>query len=400
MAGSRLRRLWRLIRVSILAAGLLVAAVWAWKREPDYSTLRIESTADLNRELERLRIRLRIPGMSATIAAGNGVVWSQGFGVADIERSIRAEPDTIYHLASLTKPFAATVALQLVDERRLDLDAPVSDFGIVMPRTMPVRVWHLMSHTSDEPPGSKYRYDGDTFGKLDTVIERITGRSFGAEVADRIIRPLALTHTAPNPRDPVRTSSLWIRMPPASAEQLQQGRRMFDDARIDRATIESKLATGYARAWGQWFWPSGLFGPVRPMGHGTSLFTGGGLVSSAQDVARFSMALDDGRLVKAATLQRAWTAIATPDGRTLPYGLGWFVQPDERHTLVWHYGHFFETSTLIVKIPERRMTFVVLANADGLSRWRNLGKGDLRTSPAAALFLRWYSTRTSRPEPR
>jgi CubicO group peptidase (beta-lactamase class C family) len=130
------------------------------------------------------------------------------------------------------------------------------------------------------------------------------------------------------------------------------------------------------------------------MGHPTSLFTGGGLVSSAPDVARFSIALDDGRLVKPATLKRAWTAIVTPDGRTLPYGLGWFVQRDEGRTLVWHYGHFFETSTLIVKIPERRMTFVVLANADGLSRWRNLGKGNLLTSPAAALFLRWYSNQS------
>jgi CubicO group peptidase (beta-lactamase class C family) len=388
MAGSRSPRLWG---GSILVAGLVVAALVLWNREPDYSKRHLESTADLVRELESLRVRLRIPGMSAAIADANGVVWSRGFGDADIERSIRAQPDTIYHLASLTKPFAATVTLQLVDEGRLNLDAPVSDFGIVIPRTTPVRVWHLMSHTSDEPPGSTYRYDGDTFGKLDTVIEHVTGRSFGAEVADRIIRPLALAHTAPNPRDPVRTSSLWIRMPPASAEQLQRGRRMFDDAHIDRATIEPTLATGYARAWGQWFWPSGLFGPLRPMGHGTSLFTGGGLVSSAPDVARFSMALDDGRLVTPATLQRAWTAIVTPEGRTLPYGLGWFVQRHEGRTLVWHYGHSFETSTLIVKIPERRMTFVVLANADGLSRWRSLGKGNVLTSSAAAVFLAWYS---------
>ena len=76
-----------------------------------------------------------------------------------------------------------------------------------------------------------------------------------------------------------------------------------------------------------------------------------------------------------------------------PVGLGWFVQETRGHRLVWHYGHGLESSSLIVKIPERRVTFVVLANSDGLSRWRRLGDdADVTASPAATLFLNWSST--------
>jgi hypothetical protein len=65
---------------------------------------------------------------------------------------------------------------------------------------------------------------------------------------------------------------------------------------------------------------------------------------------------------------------------------------------VWHYGHGFESSSLIVKIPAARVTFVILANSDGLSRWRSLGdRADVLASPAARLFLNWYSARSSVP---
>lgn len=203
----------RLLLGSLVLFGIIFAA-WAvaW-REPDPWQARIATTAELARELDAWRARLRIPGMSAAVAEGDRVIWAQGFGLADVERSVQARADTIYHLASVTKPFGATVILQLVEEHRLRLDAPVSDFGIVMERSAPVRVWHLLSHTSRDPPGAAYRYDGNAFGKLDAVIERVTGRRFAAELADRIIRPLGLKHTAPNPRDPeliLRTHWAWL----------------------------------------------------------------------------------------------------------------------------------------------------------------------------------------------
>jgi CubicO group peptidase (beta-lactamase class C family) len=322
--------------------------------------------AEFERELGDLRERLRVPGMSAAIARNGEVVWAQGFGWADRERGMPAEPHSIHHLASLTKPFASTLLLQLVDEERLDLDTPVSTFGIAMEGPDTVRVWHLLSHTSSRPPGTRYRYDGYAFAELEKVVQGVTRQSFAAELTERIIRPLELGHTAPNPQD-------------SSA---------FAASRLERAAIEERLVKGYAPAWGRSVWPTGLFGPIRPIEHPTSFHPSAGLVASAPDVARFAAALQQGRLLSDSLRARAMQPVVTPAGDTLPYGLGWFIQQHEGVTLVWHYGHWFSSSSLIVLVPERQLTFVLLANSDGLSRWRRLGDhGDLLRSPAARLFL-------------
>jgi CubicO group peptidase (beta-lactamase class C family) len=374
--------------VAVLASGW-----WFAFKEPDWSTRRVASLDDLQHELESLRVRLRIPGMSAAVAEGGRVTWARGFGMANRERAVRAGPNTMYHLASTTKPYGSTVILQLVEEGRFGLDDPVSRFGISMERSAPVRVRHLLSHTSDDPPGTRYRYDGNAFGALTQVIERTTGQPFAKELATRIIRPLRLDHTAPNPGEPREFWSVMgsLRL---GAHAITEARAAFAASGIERAPVEAALAQGYARAWGRWIWPTGVVGPMKPMPHGFTLSTTGGLAASAPDVARFSIALDQGRLLNATSRAQAWTALLAPGGRRLPYGLGWFVQETRGHRIVWHYGHGLEASSLIVKLPEREVTFVVLANSDGLSRWRGLGnRADIAASPAATLFLNWYSTR-------
>jgi len=375
---------------------VILAAIMGWLalRERDLGRVPVESLKTLEQELESLRSRLRIPGMSAAIAEGTNIIWASGFGMANRERSVAAGPDTIYHLASMTKPFASVIVLQLADEGRLSLEDPLSRFGITMERSAPVKVWHLLSHTSGDPPGTSYRYDGNAFGSLTQVIERTTGQPFAKELADRIIRPLGLTRTSPNPGEAHEFWSLVASLT-LTTEDIQRGRAAFVASGIEREPIEEGLAQGYARAWGRWIWPTGLIGPMRAMPHGFTLSATGGLVASAPDVARFSIALDQGRLLNETSRARAWEPPLAPDGRPLPYALGWFVQQTRGHKIVWHYGHGLESSSLVVKIPDSRATFVILANSDGLSRWRRLGDGaDLTASPAATLFLNWYFART------
>jgi CubicO group peptidase (beta-lactamase class C family) len=221
---------------------------------------------------------------------------------------------------------------------------------LTLERSQPVTVWHLLSHTSGEPPGSNFRYDGGAFAMLTQVIERVTGRPFAAELADRIIRPLGLTRTAPYPGDVQGVRSLFVSIEVAPGA-IEEQRAVFDKAGIARAPIQAALAQGYARVWARWVWPSGLAGPMRPLPHGITLSTTGGLVASATDVT---------------------------------------VQRHDSVRLIWHYGHMLGNSALIVKVPERRVTFVILANSDGLSRWRSLGdEANVLRAPAAVLFLKW-----------
>lgn len=389
---TRIRGLkFRGLVVAFLAT--LIMGLWFVFREPDWGQRQAASLEELESELESLRLRLRIPGMSAAIAEGDRITWARRFGLSNRERALPAGPDTIYHLASTTKPYGSTLVLQLVEEGRLALDDPASRFGITMERSAPVRIRHLLSHTSEDPPGSRYRYDGNAFGALTQVIERTTGQPFAKELTDRIIRRLGLTATAPNPDEPRGFWSLVASLR-LSPEDVEQGRAVFAASGIPRAPIEAALAQGYARAWGRWIWPSGLIGPMRPMPHGFTLSTTSGLVASAPDVARFSIALDQGGLLNETTRAWAWTAPLAPDGKPLPYGLGWFVQQHRGYKIVWHYGHGLESSSLLVKLPEQKATFVVLANSDGLSRWRGLGdSADITAAPAAMLFLNWHSTR-------
>jgi CubicO group peptidase (beta-lactamase class C family) len=319
-------------------------------------------------ELEAIRERLNIPGMAAVVARDGEIVWAAGFGLADVESGEPADTGSIFQLASLTKPYAATVVLQLVDEGLLDLAAPMAEFGIETDDD--VRLWHALSHTTGSPPGTAYRYDARLFAELGSVVEAVTGRTLAAELADRVIRPLGLRSTAPNPHDV---------------------RGALARSGLDAALIEERLVTGYARAWGRRVWPTGLLGPIRPMAHPTAFHASAGLVASAPDVARFAMALDEGRLLSDPLRTRSVAPITTPAGDTLPHGLGWFVQRHGDVTLVWYYGHWFGSSSLIVRVPEKRLTFVALANSDGLSRWRRLGDhADVLRSPAARAFLQAY----------
>jgi CubicO group peptidase (beta-lactamase class C family) len=319
-------------------------------------------------ELEGLRERLNIPGMAAVVARDGEIVWAAGFGLADVGRGEPADTGSIFQLASLTKPFAATVVLQLVDDGLLDLDAPLAEFGIETDDD--IRIWHALSHTTGSPPGTAYRYDARLFAELGSVMEAVTGRALAAEVAARVIRPLDLRSTAPNPHDE---------------------RGAMARSGLDAAFIEERLVTGYAPAWGRRVWPTGLAGPVRPMAHPTAFHASAGLVASAPDVARFAMALDEGRLLSDSLRARSISPIITPAGDTLPHGLGWFVQHHGDVMLVWYYGHWFGSSSLIVRVPEKRLTFVALANSDGLSRWRRLGDhANVLRSPAARAFLQAY----------
>jgi hypothetical protein len=116
----------------------------------------------------------------------------------------------------------------------------------------------------------------------------------------------------------------------AAAEAKDPGRRTFAESRLDRTRIDAALATGYSR--------SGVLRSLAPMEHPTYLFASAGLVASAPDVVRFSIALDRGVLLKKPTLDRAYAPAITSRDRPSPYGLGWFVQMHHGLKVVWHFG--------------------------------------------------------------
>jgi CubicO group peptidase (beta-lactamase class C family) len=79
----------------------------------------------IRRAIEGAMTRHGIPGLSAAVVTGGELTYSAGFGMADLERFTPATPQTIYRLASISKPMTAVAVLQLHEEGKLDLDAPI-----------------------------------------------------------------------------------------------------------------------------------------------------------------------------------------------------------------------------------------------------------------------------------
>ena len=338
-----------MIRNSLIALLLAASCQSSGVTEP------ATSLEDFQSRLERLRVAGHIHAISAVIVKDQAVAWSRSLS-GDNEGAIT--DTTVFHLASLTKPLAATVILQLVDEGKVSLDDPVSKYGIVLPNSGTILVRHLLSHTSEGVPGSRYAYNGNRFSLLDSVITRGAGKSFAAAVQERIIVPLGLRHTAPAPQSPA-----------------------FATSGLDKDAYLANVAPGYT-------WNGNRFVPTP---YQTSFSSAAGLTSSAQDYAAFSMAMDRDAFLRPATKAQAYTAAVGRNGEVFPYGLGWFVSDYKGVRVIWHYGYWTASSTLVIKVPAQGLTFVLLANTDGLSAPYPLGAGRLEASPWAREFLEAFA---------
>jgi CubicO group peptidase (beta-lactamase class C family) len=304
-------------------------------------------------QLEALRSGAHIAGMSAAIASNGKVIWSRGFGEADVGQHIPASDSTAYHFASLTKTFASAILMQLVQQGKVDLEDPVSEYGITLAGSGTIRVKHLLTHTSGGTPGAQFAYNGDRFALLGEVIRHASGESFGRRVSEIILKPLGLRHTAPNVEDGIN----------------------FPLAGLDRDHFVANLARGYAND------------GVMRLPYAPSFSAAAGLMGSAMDMARFSIAIDSGAFLPAATWTQVFTPATSTTGQPLPYGLGWFVSHERENVIAWHYGLWTASSALIIKVRSRNLTFVVLANTDALTAGTKLGSGDLLSAPVARLFL-------------
>lgn len=479
---------------TIAGQGLFVPSRIASAQSSSTDAARI---AKLESQLESLREELKIPALSAAIVKDQKVLWAKGFGFADVENKVPATEHTPYHLASLTKTFASTILMQLVQQGKIKLDDPVSKYGITLESDGVIRVKHLFSHTSEGNPGEGYRYNGNRFAELDKVIERATGKSFGELLIANILDPLNMTETAPNVPRIVSTKSPGGTDPAAEAEvkaavmdliggynagsveQIerrlapQQNRfpgeggfltsfidapelgRLFQSgfklnfhvdnletavygntavttffmsgtitppngnprkdgpwrssmvwnkqegawklvhshqSPINRAMITEKHQQRFDRVSKSLAQPYGLDREFKttkisyPQGFSTSA----GLMASVLDMAKYDIAIDQNKFLNRETQQLAFTPTISTKGEALPYGLGWFTQNYKGTKMLWHYGYWTANSSFILKIPERNITFIAMANTDNLSRPTDLGAGDALSSPVGMAFLKTF----------
>jgi len=321
--------------------------------------------------LEKWRTRLKMPSFSASIVKNNNIIWAKGFGYADIENKISATENTVYHLASLTKSFASIILMQLVEKGKVNLDDPISKYGIDLSQARKygmelasedeIRVKHLLTHTAQGIPGSTYEYSGFLYGFLDEVIAKSSDKSFAELLVQNITQPLQLNHTIPN---------------------IQNG-TAFSYTELDSALFSVKCASPYIM--------DSLYNIVE--GTMEDYFgASAGLMSSAIDMASFAKAVEKKDLLKPETWEKVFSSTISTNGDTLPYSYGWFIQRYKGLKIIWHYGFWNTNSSLIMMVPDKGYSFVILANTNLLSRPFGLGgpDGNIFHSPFAIEFAKIF----------
>ena len=291
------------------------------------------------------------------IAEGDEVIFKRGFGHANLAWRVPNTPDTKFRVGSVTKQFTAALILQLVEEGRIDLDAPITAYLPAYPAAQGdrVNIHHLLTHTSGIPsytslpdfeaitrnpytpaafldvfsslelefePGSGFAYSNSGYFLLGVLIEQVTGQPYEAVLRERLLVPLGL-----------------------------------DDTGYDTySEVVEKLATGYTRA-GTGYEHAAYLDPSVP-------YAAGMMYSTAEDLFRWTRALHRGEPFRDA---RTLTRLTTPHLSDYAYGLSVFDNPVGETSVrtIAHGGGIFGFCSMVQYLPDEERTVVVLDNTEG-----------------------------------
>ncbi len=300
---------------------------------------------------------LRAPGASVTVIRDGVMIWSEGFGLADVEQGVPATPLTRFRVASISKPLTSIALGLLVEEGKLDLDAPIQRYVPDFPvKRWPITTRELAGHlagirhyrdnemenvrhfdtvhdglaifAADSllfEPGTQYAYSSYGWNLISAVIEGASGEPFLPYMARRVFGPAGMTRTEPE----------------------------FNDSLIPFRSRFYVHADSTA--------------PARnaPYVDNSYKWAGGGFLSTTEDLARFGRKLLEGKLLRPATRDLLWTSQHTADGKPTGYGLGWRSGVDDAgRRWVGHTGGAMGGTGNLLIFPEQHLVIALLVNSD------------------------------------
>ncbi len=306
---------------------------------------------------QRLRVD-HIPGMSIAFIQGD-YIWADGYGFADIENRVPAKAETMYRLASVTKPMTAVAILQLMEQGKLQLADEARKYVPYFPeKKWPVTIGPLLGHLGGishyrnydkeghfkfhkntreaiavfedfdlvAEPGSKYQYSSYGYNLLGAVIEGASGKSYGQYMREKVWNPAGMATI------------------------------VMDDPQ----KIIPNRVSGYILKDGQW--QNSEFVDI------SSRFAAGGTRATVLDMVRFAKAVSAGILLKKETVRKMWTPMVKKDGRQTGYGMGWAISYSGGRFLAHHSGGQAETRTLLWSFPALDLHLAAACNLEGGSR--------------------------------
>ncbi len=297
------------------------------------------------------------PGAAVIVTKDGRTLFEKAYGMADLELGVPLQPDMVFRLGSITKQFTAAAILMLAEDGKLSLQDPIEKHLPGYPtQGHTITIEHLLTHTSGiqsytdmpgwmtsrilspmtvqelidgfkkEPmqfaPGERYAYNNSGYILLGAIVEKASGKTYEAFVTERIFQPLGMTASHYG-----STERIIPKRAPVYTQEGDQPRN------------------------------AGYLSMTQP-------YAAGSLVSTVADLARWDASLYTERLLKKASLERAWTPYVLKNGKPTGYGYGWGVSKLRGRRAIDHGGGIFGFSTFAVRLPDERVYVAVLCNSD------------------------------------
>ena len=345
----------RIVRASLVVTVLVfygwVAAPW---------TLAAEWSAETAQAVDAAATRFidekGVAGLSLAVVVDHELRYEHGYGLADVENNVPATPETVYRLASISKMLTGVAVMQLVEQGKLDLAAPIQKYVPEFPeKQAPITCELLLKHQSgirhyrgDEvqsavayrrvkdaldvfkddallfAPGEKFSYTTYGFNLLGAAIEGASGQDYVSYVQEHVCRPAGMTSIQPD----VTSKIIPRRAAGYRRTGLGPKSELVNDFMVD---VSNKVP-------------------------------GGGWCSTPGDLARFAIALCQARLVKTETLEKMWTLQNTAAGNPTPVGLSCFVATIDGDRRIYHSGGQPKVSTFLTVSPAHKTAVAVMCN--------------------------------------
>jgi D-alanyl-D-alanine carboxypeptidase len=353
----------------------------------------------LQAKLDEFHKNGKFAGATLGVCPADGNCFGMATGYSNLETKTPMKPTDLMLAGSVGKTYAAAVALQLVKEGKINLDDNIEKYlgkevwFSRLPNAREITVRQLMNHTSglvryefkdqftkdltanpdkvwkpeellaylfDEKArfeaGKGWDYSDTNYIVLGMIIEKVTGRKYYDEAKRRILKPLKFERTFPQDKREIKG--------------LIQG---YAGEKNPFGGTDAMIQNGKFAINPQFEW------------------TGGGIVSNSEDLARWAKAMYEGKAFDATLLQQMFDGVAAPAlGRDAKYGLGVIIRPTRAGLTYGHSGYFPGYLTEVMYFPESKIAVAVQVNS---SVSRNLGK------PLGRVLVETFETITGKEPP-
>jgi serine beta-lactamase-like protein LACTB, mitochondrial len=302
-----------------------------------------------------------IPGLALAVAIDGKIIYSEGFGYADLEQRVPVWPTTKFRIGSISKPLTATALMQLVEAGKVDLDAPVQKYvssfpdqgSVITVRMLAghlggIRHYHgnemeIQQHYNNvleglkifesdpliAPPGTKFSYSSYGYNLLSAVIQSASGEPFLSYMQQHVFTPLGLVHTTPD----------------QNTDIVEQRSRFYELAKDGHAENAPYVDNSYKWA-------------------------GGGFLSTPEDLVRFGSAMLQPGVLDPDALKTMFTPQKTKTGEPIIYGIGWFIRKSHSGKPIYeHSGGSVGGTSQLILYPESDLAIAITCNLSD-ARWK------------------------------